>query len=171
MRQSQIREKADELAKVMEKKMEVFFETNEDKATLEQWRENIMLKIGYLKENQEAEVKKNCQATFNLLESRQEMEKKKLVYENILLANAKESITSVKTTDVVCLQEIFKKKWECWIKDIPPCSVTKINVREKMKEIICQTNQIIGGKITEMCKKQNNDITNLIANFHLSNVN
>ena len=157
----QIREKAEALSKEMEKEMEVFFETNEDKATLEQWRENIMLKIGFLKESQEAEVKKNCQATFNYLQSRQEIDKKKLDYKGKLLANAKEIITSVEETDDVTVRkEIFEQNWQQWIKEVPPCHVKTLNVEKKMMEILCNTNKRINDLMRERYKERGFNIRN-----------
>ena len=154
-----ISEKAEEMSKEMERKMEVFFETNEDKATLEQWRENIMIKIRHLKESQEAEVKKNCQATFDYWQSRQEIDNMKLVCEKRLLANARKFITSVEATDDVNKRnEIFEQGWQQWIKDVPPCRETRINVSRTMITILCNSNRKLDGWINDKCRKQQFDI-------------
>ena len=44
MGKREIREQAEKLRMTMEKEMKIFFETSEDKATLEQWEENVMNK-------------------------------------------------------------------------------------------------------------------------------
>lgn len=156
-----IHETAEEMSGKMEKEMEVFFETNEDKATLEQWRENIMIKIRQLKESQEAEVKNRCQADFDYWQSRQEIDNMKLVYEKELLANAKEFITSIEAIeDVNARQQIFEQEWQKWIKKIPDCSVNKIDVGREMINFLCNTNKKLDATMKEKCKKQGFDIRN-----------
>jgi predicted transcriptional regulator len=74
--ENSIRQEAHRLGEEMKKKMEKFFETSEDRATLDQWKENVMNRIVELKENQESEVNKTCKATFNFLQNQQDVEKK-----------------------------------------------------------------------------------------------
>ncbi|CAB4039034.1 interferon-induced very large GTPase 1-like [Paramuricea clavata] len=75
--QMQIRDEAEALGKKMKQAMKKFFETNEDKSILEQWRENVMNKIVQHKENLVMDVTKNCIEIFRYLQNRQDVDEKR----------------------------------------------------------------------------------------------
>ncbi|XP_046849925.1 uncharacterized protein LOC124443517 [Xenia sp. Carnegie-2017] len=96
---SRIIEKAEELKTKMEKEMQTFFESSEDKSTLEQWKEDVMVKIKTYKRNQEASVIENCEATFHHLQQQQDVEEMKKNYEKQLLERAKYLVSTQRTND------------------------------------------------------------------------
>ena len=158
-----IRDEAEALAKKMENAMEVFFETDEDKATLEQWRQNTVNRIKQQKENQVIEVKRNCTATFHHWENRQKLiiEKEKIYGE--LLKKAKKFITTSADNikDEEQCKAKFQQEWQQWIAEIPECEETKTNVNEEMVKVLCDTNSNLNTEMVEKLKKGNF----LILNF------
>ena len=157
----EIREKAEELGSKMERAMEDFFETNEDKTTLEQWQKNIMNKINYLKDCQMMEVKRNCQAAFHYLQSRQEVDLKKQTCKNELLAKARKFITSVEDTDdVTKCTEKFEQEWQHWIEDVPPCNEKRVDVNHEMMCVLLYTNKRLTGLMTSKYNGQGRKVLN-----------
>ena len=156
-----IREKAEELGSKMEKSMEDFFETNEDKTTLEQWKENIMNKIKYLKDCQIMEVERNCQAAFRYWQSRQEVDRKKQTYKNVLLAKARKFIISVEDTDDVekCTAK-FDQEWRNWIEDVPPCLEQRIDVNQEMMNVLFYCDKRLTGEMKSKYDRQRQKLLN-----------
>ena len=151
----QIREEAEELRGKMEIQMKVFFETSEDKATLEQWKENIMNKIEQLKENQLTSITNNCSATFHYLQNRQDVEEKKQTYEKELLQKAKKFIISAHNTDdAEKCKAAFKQEWKQWIVDVPQCQESKIDVNDKMIDVLCGTSRVLNVEMTRKLKER-----------------
>ena len=144
------------LGKKMEIAMKDFFETNEDKATLEQWRENTMTKIKQMQENQKADVVKHCSATYHYLQSRQDVEDKKQSYENKLLQKAKKFINSAhdNVDAKKCLEE-FEHEWKKWIADIPACPEKKNDVNNEMARVLIDTNPALTAEMGTKLEKQN----------------
>ncbi len=151
----QIREEAEELRKKMEIEMNVFFETSEDKTTLEQWKENVMNKIVQFKENQQMAVTRNCSATFYYLQDRQDVEEKKQTYEKELLQKAKKFIISAQNTDdAEKCKAAFEQEWQQWIVDVPQCQERKINVDSEMVDVLCDTIPNLNAEMTGKLKQQ-----------------
>ena len=157
----EIREKAEELGSKMERAMEDFFETNEDKTTLEQWKENFMNKVNYLKDCQIMEVKRNCQAAFHYWQSRQEVDIKKQTCKNELLAKARKFIISVEDTDDVekCTAK-FEQEWQHWIEDVPPCSDQRVDVNREMMNVLFYTDNRLTGLMKAKYSKQKGKLLN-----------
>ena len=151
----QIREEAEELRKKMEMEMQVFFETSEDKTTLEQWKENVMRKISQHKENQQTTVTRNCEATFSYLQDRQDVEEKKQAYEKELLQKAKTFIISAHNTDdAEKCKTAFEEEWQQWIVDVPQCQESKINLDNEMADVLCDTSRVLNTEMTEKLKQK-----------------
>ena len=157
----EIQEKAEELGRKMEKAMEDFFETNEDKATLEQWKENIMNKINHLKNSQTMEVMHNCQASFHYWQSRQEVDIKKQTCENVLLAKVRTFIASVEDTDDVekCTKK-FEQEWQQWIEDVPPCMEKSLDINQEMTNVLFYTNKRLTGEMKTRYNAQGRNVLN-----------
>ena len=152
----QIREEAEELRKKMEIEMKVFFETNEDKTTLEQWKENVMNKISQQNENQQKAVTRNCEATFSYLQDRQYVEEKEKAYEKELLQKAKTFIISAHNThDAKKCKTAFEEEWQQWIVEVPQCQESKINLDSKMVDVLCDTSRVLNTEMTEKLKQKN----------------
>ena len=158
---AEIREKAEELGSKMEKAMGDFFETNEDKTTLEQWKENSMNKIKYLKDCQIMEVERNCQAAFRYWQSRQEVDIKKQTCRNELLAKARKFITSVEDTENVekCRAK-FEQEWQHWIKDVPTCNDKHVDVNREMINVLLYTERRLTGLMRSKCNDKQNKVLN-----------
>jgi hypothetical protein len=149
-----IRDNAEALAKEIEAAMEVFFETSEDKATLEQWRQNVVNRIKQQKENQVMEVTKNCSATFAHWENLQNVEEKEKFYRDELLEKARMFIrTSANNTkdEKRCKAE-FQQEWQQWIADIPECKERKTDVNSEMVHILCDTDPNLNTEMTQKLK-------------------
>ena len=160
-----IRDEAEALAKEMEDAMEVFYEKSEDKATLEQWRENTFNKIKQQKENQVMEVIRNCKATFNHWENRQKLViEKEQIYRDELLKKAKKFITTSadNTKDEEQCKAKFQQEWQQWIAElkIPECKERKTNVNEEMVSVLCDTNSNLNTEMTEKLKMEDFSILN-----------
>ncbi|XP_028403136.1 interferon-induced very large GTPase 1-like [Dendronephthya gigantea] len=157
----QIWNEAANLGKKMETAMKRFFEENEDKATLEQWRENTMLKIKQMEENQKLEVTTYCSEAFRYLQNRQDVDEKKQSFEKEILYKAKKFITSAQNTDDAekCLAA-FEQEWEKWMADIPHYQESKTDVADVMVNVLCETNPALNTQMTEKIKKQNYQILN-----------
>ena len=154
----QIREEAEALREKMEVQMKVFFETSEDKATLEQWKENIMNKIEQLKENQLTSITSNCSATFHYLQNRQDVEEQ--TYEKELLQKAKKFIISAHNSDdAEKCKAAFKQEWKQWIVDVPQCQESKIDINDKMIDVLCGTSRVLNVEMTRKLKERNYSIT------------
>ena len=162
----EIQEKAEELGRKMEKAMEDFFETNEDKATLEQWKENCMNRIKGLKDCQVMEVMRNCQATFNYWQSRREVDIKKQTCENELLAKARKFIASVEDTDDVrkCTEK-FEQEWQQWIKEVPLCLEKPLNINQEMTKVLFYTDKRLTGEMKAKCNAKKNKVPNFKNEF------
>ena len=145
----QIREEAEELSRKMEIEMKVFFETSEDKATLEQWTENVMNKIAQFKENQLIAINRNMLATFHYLQDRQDVEEKKHIYEKELLQKAKKFMISAHNTDdpEKC-KAVFEQEWQQWIVDVPECNESKTDVNGEMVDVLCDTIPVLNAEMT-----------------------
>ena len=158
----QIREEAEELRSKMEIEMKAFFETSEDKTTLEQWKENVMNKISQFKENQQIAITRNCEATFSYLQDRQDVEEKKQTYEKELLQKAKKFIISAHNTDdAEKCKTAFEQEWQQWIIDVPQCQESKFNLNGEMLDVLCDTSQVLNAEMTEKLKQRDY----LILNF------
>ena len=150
-----IAEEAEEIKKKLEKAMEDFFETSEDKATLEQWRENIMKKIEQHKESQVLEVTRNCLATFNHLQDRQDVEEEKLKYEKNLLATAREFITSRNELEnPLNFEEEFDQQWKKWMTHVPHCKEKKVDVNKEMVHVLSTADGKLNTEMTEKLNKR-----------------
>ena len=158
---AEIREKAEELGSRMERAMGDFFETNEDKTTLEQWKENIMNKIKYLKDCQIMEVERNCQAAFHYWQSRQEVDRKKQTCRNELLAKARKFIISVEDTDDVekCTAK-FDQEWRHWIEDVPPCLEQRVDVNQEMMNVLFHSDKRLTGEMRSKYDRQKRKLLN-----------
>ena len=157
----QIREEAEKLREKMAIEMKVFFETSEDKATLEQWKENVMNKIIQFKENQQMMVTTNCLAAFRYWQNRQDVEEKKQTYENELLQKAKKFITSAQyTDDVEKCKAAFDEEWLQWIVYVPQCQESKIDVNNEMVDVLCDTNRVLNAEMTGKLKQESYSILN-----------
>ncbi len=157
----EIQERAEELGRKMEKAMEDFFETNEDKATLEQWKANIMNKVNHLKDCQMMEVMRNCQATFRYWQSRQEVDIKKQTCKNELLAKVRKFIASVEDTDDVekCTAK-FEQEWQQWIEDVPACMDKPVNVDQEMMKVLFYTDSRLTGQMKGKYKAHGGKLLN-----------
>ena len=151
----QIREKAEALKKKLEDAMQHFFETNEDKATLEQWRENVMNRIVQHKENQVNEVTRNCSATFHYLQDRQDVDEKKQIYEKKLLEKAREFITLENASKS---KEEFEQEWKQWIEEVPYHEEIKVNVNEEMVYVLCNTDALLNTDMLQKLKSKGRSI-------------
>ena len=151
--QIEIRDKAEELGNKMEKAMKDFFETNEDKATLEQWQENIMNKISYLRECQMMDIMRNCQACFHYWESRKEVDSKKQTCKSVLLAKARKFISSMEDTDDVekCKAK-FEQEWQRWIEEVPSCADKQVDVNQVMLNVLIYTDKKLAGLMKRKCQ-------------------
>ncbi|XP_046849933.1 interferon-induced very large GTPase 1-like [Xenia sp. Carnegie-2017] len=155
-----IRKEAEDLKKKMENSMKSFFESSEDSSTLEQWKENIMNRILQYKENHQLTVMKSCEATFNHLQQRQEVEEKKLKYEKQLLQKARTFITSGQNTDdMEKCKAAFQQEWEQWIKEVPAYEEQKKDVNSEMVEVLCDTNHAF---VVDMNSKLNDKEYNIV---------
>ena len=151
----EIREQAEKLRRDMEKEMKIFFETSEDKATLEQWKENMMNKIVQLKENQLMAVMQNCQASFKYWQNRQDVEEMKQTYKKKLLQRARNFITSTHNTDdIQKCKGAFEQEWQQWIVDVPECQERKKDINGEMLEVLCRTMPVLNAEITGKLKKE-----------------
>ena len=157
---AEIREKAEELGSKMERAMEDFFETNEDKATLEQWKENNMNKIKYLKDCQIMEVERNCQAAFHYWQSRQEVDRKKQTCRNELLAKAKKFISVEDTDDVEKRTAKFQQEWRNWIEDVPLCLDQCVNVNQEMIKVLFYSDTRLTGEMKLKYDGQSQELLN-----------
>ena len=157
----EMREQAEKLRRDMEKEMKIFFETSEDKATLEQWKENMMNKIVQFKENQLMAVMQNCQASFKYWQNRQDVEEMKQTYEKKLLQRARNFITSAHNTDdIQKCKRAFEQEWQQWIVDVPECQESKKDINGEMIEVLCQTMPVLNAEITGKLKKEAYAVTN-----------
>ncbi|CAB4008032.1 interferon-induced very large GTPase 1-like, partial [Paramuricea clavata] len=157
----QIREEAEVIREKMAIKMEVFFETNEDKATLEQWKENVRIKIIQTKENQVMEATKKLKAAYQYLENRHEADKKKQTYETELLQTAKEFICSAHSTDDVKKSKVaFEQEWQQWIVKVPQCQEIRMNVNTEMVDVLSDTNPVLNTVIRDKLKQESYSISN-----------
>ncbi|XP_046850913.1 interferon-induced very large GTPase 1-like isoform X2 [Xenia sp. Carnegie-2017] len=158
-----IRKRAEDLKKKMKNSMKSFFEGSEDSSTLEQWKENIMSRILQHKENHQMTVIKSCEATFNHLQQRQEVEEKKQKYEKQLLQKARTFITSAQNADdVEKCNAAFQQEWDQWIVEVPAYEETKKNVNSEMVDVLCDTNRAFN---VDMNSKLNDKKWDIL-NFH-----
>ncbi|XP_028412837.1 interferon-induced very large GTPase 1-like [Dendronephthya gigantea] len=149
------------LGQKMETAMDVFFETSEDKVTLEQWRGNIMKKIIQMQDNQSMEVTNNCLAAYNYWQNRQDVDEKKQSYQNELLQKAKKLITSAQNTgDTEKFLAAFEHEWNQWMVDVPLCQEKKTNVDGNMLEVLRETNRALNAEMTGKLEKHGYSILN-----------
>ena len=159
----EIRKEAEALGTRMKNEMTVFFETSEDKTTLEQWKQNVMNKIVQFKENQITEVGNVLKETLRYWQNRQDVDEKKQIYEKRLLQKAKKFITSVHSTDDAEKSKAeFQKEWQQWIVDVPQCQESKIDVNSEMVDVLCDTSMVLLN--AEMAAKLT-DKSDFILNF------
>ncbi|XP_046851638.1 interferon-induced very large GTPase 1-like isoform X2 [Xenia sp. Carnegie-2017] len=146
---------AEELKTKMEKEMRTFFESSEDRSTLEQWKEDVMDKIKRYKRNQEASVIENCEATFHHLQQKQDVEEMKKNYEKQLVDRAKNLVPSQKTNDEEECKAAFQKEWKEWIGEVPLCEEVKRDVNEYMLNILLAENSDLNADmITKLKPKE-----------------
>ncbi|XP_046850919.1 interferon-induced very large GTPase 1-like [Xenia sp. Carnegie-2017] len=146
---------AEELKTKMEKEMQMFFESSEDKSTLDQWKEDVMDKIKRFKRNQESSVIENCEATFHHLQQQQDVEERKKNYEKQLLDRAKNLVSSQKTNDEEECKAAFQKGWKEWIGEVPLCDEVKRDVNEYMVYVLLPENcDLSADMITKLKPKE-----------------
>ena len=152
---TQILKEATELGKKMKTAMKSFFETSEDKATLEQWRENIMMKITKMQENQKSDVHDYCLAAYRYLQDRQDVDEKKQKIEDELLEKAKNFITSAQNTDdtELCLAA-FEQEWKKWMMDVPNSKERKNDVNGEMLAVLIRTDSILSSNMSDKLEEQ-----------------
>ena len=161
-KKQEITTKAEELGARMKEEMAEFFDSNQDKATLEQWRVNTMNKIENLKRIQAYEVENNCKTVYDHLQNRQEIDRKKLVYKKDLLDRAKNCVQSVQEgEDESVYKQIFEDFWKKWIEDVPRNTVDRVNVKQVMESVLITGNEKLSGKMMERYRKKNFKITEL----------
>ena len=159
-----IHEEAEKLREKMEIEMKVFFETSEDKATLEQWKGNVMNKIVQSKENQRRTVSMNCLANYDYLQNRQDVEEMKQKYEKGLLQKARKFITSAHNSDdPEKFKAAFQQEWHQWIVDVPVCREHKTDINNVMMDVLCETNSELNSEMTEKLKQKRFWILNFTA--------
>ncbi|XP_046850914.1 interferon-induced very large GTPase 1-like [Xenia sp. Carnegie-2017] len=132
--------KAEQLKTKMEKEMQTFFQSSEDKSTLEQWKKGVMDKIKRYKRNQEASVIENSEATFHHLQQQQDVEERKKVYEKQLLSRAKNLVSTQKTNDEEECKATFQREWKQWIGEVPPFEEVKRDINEYMVFVLLPEN-------------------------------
>ncbi|XP_028415078.1 interferon-induced very large GTPase 1-like [Dendronephthya gigantea] len=121
-KEKEIREEGQRLAEKMKEAMNEFFKTNQDKETLEQWKENVMNRIEAEKETQVRQIHNDCFSTFEYLQSLQDVEAMKQDCEATLLEKAKNFITSAGDIDDKKKFKIaFEKEWRQWIECVSEC--------------------------------------------------
>ena len=162
MSKRQICEQAEKLEIEMKKEMKIFFETSEDKVTLEQWKENVMNKIVQFKENQLMAVTKNCQESFRYWQNRwQDVEEMKQTYEKKLLHRARNFMTSPRNSDdIQKCKEAFEQEWQQWIVDVPGCQERGKDINGEMIGVLCETMPVLNAQITEKLKKEKYTVLN-----------
>ncbi|XP_028415115.1 interferon-induced very large GTPase 1-like isoform X6 [Dendronephthya gigantea] len=159
----EIPEEADKLGNKMKEAMNEFFKTDQDKAILEQWRENIMNRITEQKEIQVRQVRRNCESTFNFLQNLQNVEKIKQTYEKEFLEKARNFITSTAAVidDEKELNAKFEQEWEQWIAGVPKHKEKKNDVNNEMVNVLCNTNPALNAKMRKKLEKQNYNIVTI----------
>ncbi|XP_028403249.1 interferon-induced very large GTPase 1-like [Dendronephthya gigantea] len=143
-----INRKAEELGTKMEEAMDVFFETSEDRATLDKWRGEISEEIKKKKENQVKEVEDNCSKTLLYLKRLHVIKKKQITYEEKIMERAKAFISSYHDShDKEKLKTMFKEEWQRWIADIPMSVEVEINIKDEMVNVLSR-NSVLANKDT-----------------------
>ncbi|XP_028415062.1 interferon-induced very large GTPase 1-like [Dendronephthya gigantea] len=160
---TKIDEEAEDLAGEMAQEMNEFFETDEDKTTVEQWKEHILTKIKEEKEIHILEVKKKCLSTFNHLQRVQDIKDKGRTYEEELLENAKSFITSAyDIEDAEKMNEDFEEQWQKWIEKVPPCQEIKIDINKEIVDYLSTKVPVLSQEIREKINKQGHIISNYL---------
>ncbi|XP_046849926.1 interferon-induced very large GTPase 1-like [Xenia sp. Carnegie-2017] len=151
--------KAEELKTKMEKEMQTFFESSEDKSTLEQWKEDVMDKIKRYKRNQEASVIENCEATFHHLQQKQDVEEMKKNYEKQLLDRAKKLVSTQKTNDEEECKAAFQKGWKQWISEVPNCEDVPRDVNAYMVDVLLPENSDLNAEMLAKLEPKNDGVS------------
>ncbi|XP_028403314.1 interferon-induced very large GTPase 1-like [Dendronephthya gigantea] len=160
---TKIDEEAEDLAGKMAQEMNDFFETDEDKTTVEQWKEHTLTKIKEEKEIHILEVKKKCLSTFNHLQRVQDIKDKGRNYEEELLENAKSFITSAyDIEDTEKMNEAFDEQWQKWIEKVPPCQEIKIDINKEIVDYLSTKIPVLSQEIREKIDKQGDIISNYL---------
>ncbi|XP_028415079.1 interferon-induced very large GTPase 1-like [Dendronephthya gigantea] len=160
-KEREIREEGQRLAEKMKEAMNEFFKTNQDKETLEQWKENVMNRIEVEKETQVRQIHNNCLSTFEYLQSLPDVEAMKQDCEAMLLENAKYFITSAGDIDDKKKFKIaFEKEWRQWIECVSECQVSKVNVNDEMVFVLRTTDKSLEAEMGKKLEEKNNDILN-----------
>ena len=159
----EIRERVEELKEKMQREMETFVQTNEDKAVLKQWREYIITRIKQQKETQVHALMNTCSATFRYLQTQQDVEENKQAYTEQLLQKAKAFMTSaIDTKDPNKCKQAFDQEWKQWISKVPCCLESKIDINNEMEDVLLSTNSILNMEMSERSKQRNS----IILYFH-----
>ncbi|XP_028403138.1 interferon-induced very large GTPase 1-like [Dendronephthya gigantea] len=158
--QKQIGKRAQELGKKMETAMKTFFETNEDKATLEQWRENFMRKIQLMEDNQRSDVVHSCSAAYHHLQNQHDVKEKEKKIEKEFLQKATIFITSVENADDTeqCLAT-FEQEWGKWMMEVPDCKEKKTDVNNEMVEVLFHTDTTLKSEMSDKLDAQNDTVS------------
>lgn len=166
LKKSKIAANAEALAMRMKEEMVGFFDTNEDKATLEQWRVNTMNKIENLKRIRATEVENNCKTIYDHLQNRQEIDTKKLVYKKELLEKAKKCIAGVEEgARESVYEQTFEDLWDEWIEDIPRSTVERVNVHQAMETVLITGNEKLSGIIMRKYYEKNCNLNEFGRHF------
>ena len=158
-----VHKEGEALGKAMENAMQEFFKTNEDKATLDQWRENVMNRIKQDKEIQVRQIKENLEANYHHWQNRKKVNEKKQTYKKVFIQNATKFIISADNTKGAeeCKVE-FEQKWQQWIEDVPECQERKTDVKKEMGDVLCFNDACLVKEMTEKLKEQNFSILNFM---------
>ncbi|XP_028415124.1 interferon-induced very large GTPase 1-like isoform X15 [Dendronephthya gigantea] len=156
----EILQEAEKFGDKMKEAMNDFFQTDQDKAILEQWRENIMNRITEQKEIQVRQVRRNCESTFNFLQNLQNVEERKQTHKKEFLEKARSFITSTAAVidDEEKLKAKFEQEWEEWIVGVPKHKEKKNDVNNEMVNVLCNTNPTLNAKMRKKLEKQNYNI-------------
>ena len=158
--EQKIRQRAEQLKEKMQKEMENFFQTNEDKVILEQWREYIMNKIRQQKDIQVLALMDTCSKTFCYLQHQQDVEEHKQRYKEQLLQKVKTFMTSsaIDTTDQNKCKQAFDQEWEQWIAKVPSCQEIKTNIDNIMQSVLIDTDPILNTEMRQRLGQKNPSI-------------
>ncbi|XP_028403139.1 interferon-induced very large GTPase 1-like [Dendronephthya gigantea] len=160
-KEREIREEGQRLAEKMKEAMNEFFKTNQDKETLEQWKEYVMNRIEVEKETQMGQIHSDCLSTFEYLQSLQDVEAKKQDCEAMLLEKAKNFITSTgDIDDKKKFKMAFEKEWRQWIECVSECQVSKANVNDEMVYVLRYKDPSLEAEMGKKLEEKNNKILN-----------
>jgi hypothetical protein len=169
MKEKEIPKKAKEISKKFEEAMVSFFKTDPDRIILEQWRKGWMMKIPDDIKTQKSGVIEHCQATFDHLQSLQQVEEEKQSYRKELLHRAEQFMTAAHNTkDPENCKVAFEQEWKQWILKVPECKEERNDVNDEMLNVLSDTDPTLN---TEMSSKLKVHILHFIEMFPVINFN